>query len=45
MSCSINYLIEVELPVAVHFEFAGLYQLQIIGMKELVYMMSEAATI
>lgn len=45
IACSINYLIEVELPVAVLFEFAVLYQLKIIGMKELIYMMSKAAKI
>jgi len=45
ISCSINYVIEVGLPVAVHFEFSGLYQLKITGMKELIYMMSKAATV
>jgi hypothetical protein len=38
-------VIEIELPVAVRFEFAGLYQLKITGMKEPIYMMSKAATV
>lgn len=45
ISCSINYLIELDLPVALHFEFARLNQLKITGMKELIYMMSKSATV
>ena len=45
ISCSISNLIAVELPVGLHFEFAGLYQLKILGIKELIYMMSKAATL
>jgi hypothetical protein len=47
ISCSINNLIEIELPVALHFKFAGLhvYQLKIFGMKEMIYVTSKTATI
>jgi len=45
ISCSINYQIELELAVALNFEFAGLNQLKINGMKELIYMTSKSATI